>query len=148
MGGVYNYVNLHAYHYAGNNPVVLRDPDGEWTISFSINGYAGAGTQVSTGLGLIMGFSFAEGYSSGHFTTYSFGAQQGAGISATVAIDFVTKEVVTGTSRSLTMGGSGNLPIGVGVGGDVSIDLETGISSVSGSVSIGPSRMISLNDRI
>jgi RHS repeat-associated protein len=29
MGGVFNYVNLHAYHYAGNNPVKYVDPDGE-----------------------------------------------------------------------------------------------------------------------
>jgi RHS repeat-associated protein len=28
MGGVYNYVNFHVYHYAGNNPVKLVDPDG------------------------------------------------------------------------------------------------------------------------
>jgi RHS repeat-associated protein len=28
MGGVFNVVNLHVYHYAGNNPVALRDPDG------------------------------------------------------------------------------------------------------------------------
>jgi hypothetical protein len=28
MGGVFNYVNLHTYHYAGNNPVKLVDPDG------------------------------------------------------------------------------------------------------------------------
>jgi RHS repeat-associated protein len=28
QGGVFNYVNLHAYHYAGNNPVKYRDPDG------------------------------------------------------------------------------------------------------------------------
>ena len=28
QGGVFNYVNLHAYHYAGNNPVKLVDPDG------------------------------------------------------------------------------------------------------------------------
>jgi RHS repeat-associated protein len=28
MGGVFNYVNLHVYHYAGNNPVKLTDPDG------------------------------------------------------------------------------------------------------------------------
>ena len=29
MGGVFNYVNLHVYHYAGNNPVKYTDPDGE-----------------------------------------------------------------------------------------------------------------------
>jgi hypothetical protein len=28
MGGVFNLVNLHTYHYAGNNPVVLVDPTG------------------------------------------------------------------------------------------------------------------------
>ena len=30
MGGVFNHVNLHAYHYAGNNPVAYRDPDGKF----------------------------------------------------------------------------------------------------------------------
>jgi len=29
MGGVFNYVNLHVYHYAGNNPVKYVDPDGK-----------------------------------------------------------------------------------------------------------------------
>ncbi|WP_253692040.1 MULTISPECIES: RHS repeat domain-containing protein [unclassified Treponema] len=28
MGGVFNTVNLHVYHYAGNNPVKYMDPDG------------------------------------------------------------------------------------------------------------------------
>ena len=28
MGGVYNTINLHVYHYAGNNPVKYTDPDG------------------------------------------------------------------------------------------------------------------------
>jgi hypothetical protein len=31
--GVYNYVNLHVYHYAGNNPVKLVDPDGKFLIN-------------------------------------------------------------------------------------------------------------------
>ena len=29
MGGVFNVVNLHLYHYAGNNPVKYEDPDGK-----------------------------------------------------------------------------------------------------------------------
>ena len=28
MGGVYNHINFHLYHYAGNNPVKYTDPDG------------------------------------------------------------------------------------------------------------------------
>jgi len=28
MGGIFNLVNMHVYHYAGNNPIKLTDPDG------------------------------------------------------------------------------------------------------------------------
>ena len=37
MGGVFNTVNLHVYHYAGNNPVKYTDPDGETFIDDAIN---------------------------------------------------------------------------------------------------------------
>jgi len=33
MGGVFNYANLHVYHYAGNNPVKYVDPDGKAAIA-------------------------------------------------------------------------------------------------------------------
>ena len=36
MGGVYNTVNLHLYHYAGNNPVKYTDPDGKSPLSLLI----------------------------------------------------------------------------------------------------------------
>ncbi|MCL2130056.1 MAG: RHS repeat-associated core domain-containing protein [Treponema sp.] len=37
MGGIFNIVNLHTYHYSGNNPVRYVDPDGRKTIVFIIN---------------------------------------------------------------------------------------------------------------
>jgi hypothetical protein len=36
MGGVYNYVNLHVYHYGANNPIKYVDPDGEIIIPIII----------------------------------------------------------------------------------------------------------------
>jgi hypothetical protein len=32
MGGVYNVINLHVYHYAGNNPLKYTDPDGRFSF--------------------------------------------------------------------------------------------------------------------
>jgi RHS repeat-associated protein len=38
MGGVFNYVNLHAYHYAGNNPIKLVDPNGRDDEIYDLSG--------------------------------------------------------------------------------------------------------------
>jgi RHS repeat-associated protein len=35
QGGIFNLVNLHVYHYAGNNPVKYVDPDGEINIAIT-----------------------------------------------------------------------------------------------------------------
>ena len=39
IGGIFNYVNFHVYHYGGNNPIKLMDPDGRDFYNFSDNDY-------------------------------------------------------------------------------------------------------------
>jgi hypothetical protein len=46
QGGVFNLVNLHVYHYAGNNPVKYVDPDGRaeaYVLEWSLDGGGGGG---------------------------------------------------------------------------------------------------------
>jgi len=86
MGGVFNYANLHVYHYAGNNPVNYVDPDGRLffidDFIFSaignnvgcrnddilsgtwhnfINSWAFIGSKLLPGSLLELGFSFGAG---------------------------------------------------------------------------------------
>ena len=51
MGGVFNVVNLHLYHYAGNNPVKYTDPDGKFIniiIGAVVGGSLAGGVSVAT----------------------------------------------------------------------------------------------------
>ena len=109
-------------------------------MSITFNGAAGAGTETTGGVGVVIGFSFEKGLSFGLVETHSVGAQQGAtaGIGISAGINFSEKEVVSGTSTSLTVGVSGNIkfmPFGGGI--DVSTDLKTNEKSVSFGIGIG-----------
>ena len=131
------YSNL--YHYGGNNPVRYVDPTGRWILTLTLNVGAGAGGAGTAGVGVAIGFSFKDGVSMGFLETHSVGAQQGASANVFLSIGFdpESSSVTSGSSESITIGGSGDMPIGAGIGGDIAIDLETGITSYSASISFG-----------
>ena len=76
MGGVFNVVNLHLYHYAGNNPVKYTDPDGEHIEVFDNNDgtYTICGGTINSDLSIYL---TVDGQRTGSvlgtmFTEYSF----------------------------------------------------------------------------
>ena len=143
MGGVFNTVNLHVYHYAGNNPVKYTDPDGKFILMFGLSSTAGAGTGVSNNTGIFICISndFKK-ISIGQYTTSQTGAYIGLGASigweftiAPFAQDFSDIE-----GFALVAGGSA-----VGIGGEVGYNPSAKTFSekirsitIAGSNSIGP----------
>ena len=132
MGGVYNLVNLHVYHYAGNNPVKYTDPDGRLTLYFGVAANAGAGSGVAGSKGVYISIG-KDGLKIGTYTSKSLGATFGASADAGIVIGVDKNDDISG--QSLVIGGSGGE--GLNVGGDVSISLEDGISGISVSIGIG-----------
>lgn len=54
MGKIYNTVNMHLYHYAGNNPVKHTDPDGKQSIpSFSSQEHFETLARLNPAIGLL-----------------------------------------------------------------------------------------------
>jgi len=49
QGGIYNYVNLHVYHYAGNNPIKYVDTDGEETTVIYISNKSDSWNKIAGG---------------------------------------------------------------------------------------------------
>ena len=125
MGGVFNVVNLHLYHYAGNNPIKYEDPTGEWVLSIGFFGSAGAGAGGSVSGGVAIGYSKEKGITMGIFSSESIGADFTANASAgvSVSLDVFSTGVESGITQTMTIGGSAD--IGISVGGDITLDLDT-----------------------
>lgn len=62
MGGIYNTINSHLYHYAGNNPVKYVDPDGESPIDYlTIELFAiTSGFVIGGTVGAVRGYHIAK----------------------------------------------------------------------------------------
>ena len=92
MGGVFNTVNLHLYHYAGNNPVKYTDPDGRASVdeiqqvAQSLGPY---GILIAAGAVLILDPDFREAVSNTLIAT------GGAIVTGAKAIAMSLEKVVT-----------------------------------------------------
>jgi RHS repeat-associated protein len=101
QGGVFNYVNLHAYHYAGNNPVVMKDPDGnaiiankyaQWMFSkASVNNYISYSDfpQARSRMTLYNGYTFNGG-------RYGRTSME---LTDTVTANYITRKIDVNRSR-------------------------------------------------
>jgi hypothetical protein len=141
-GGIYNLVNLHLYHYAGNNPVKYADPDGKSPtilIGAIIGGVAGGAIggitmAVSGGSWQDVVSSTATGAVSGAV----FGAIAGTGVGivglvvaggAISAAGSVANDIMSAGLKNGMEGISELDPVKVGV--------KVGINGVIGAVSTG-----------
>jgi hypothetical protein len=127
MGGVFNYVNLHVYHYAGNNPVKLVDPTGAIIIMVQFSGNAGIGSGFDANTGLFLCIPGDGGdVSLGVYTSgaggafFSYGVSIGVGVTvAPFADSFSDVE-----GFSLVAGASAPIPalLGVTLTGEIGVN--------------------------
>ena len=105
MGGVYNVVNLHLYHYAGNNPVKYTDPDGEFAtlVGMIIGGIAG-GVSALTQRHKFNSKGFWAGVAGGAVS----GLLSGLAVDITVATGGIGAIPIIGTGGALG-GGLGSI---------------------------------------
>ena len=138
MGGVFNVVNLHLYHYAGNNPVKYEDPDGKQVIMAGITVTVGAGTAFSYEAGIILSVDKQGNYQIGSYQISGGGFLAGVGASMVGSFSFApyAQKIGDMNGTTETIGGSYSFGIFVG-GGDVNIPLEGSVWNFSVSFHVG-----------
>ena len=139
MGGVFNYVNLHVYHYSANNPVKYVDPDGKWVILFGITLTGGGGTAGTGETGIALSRDRDGKYQIGTYQTSGVGLYGGVGISLNASFTFapLAQEISNLEGYTETIGGSFSFKLFGTAGGDINIPLNGPKKNFSITLSIG-----------
>ena len=136
MGGVFNVVNLHLYHYAGNNPIKYEDPNGEFAtlVGMIIGGIAGG---VSA---LTQGHKFSsKGFWAGVAGGIVSGALSGLAVDITVATGGIGAIPIIGAGGALG-GGLGSITESLISNDDLSLSnvlLDAAVGGVANLIGFG-----------
>ena len=120
MGGIYNTVNLHLYHYAGNNPVKYEDPDGEFAVQLGTGGTLAGGTAATGEAGICFSYDKERGFDFGFYSKEGMGSFIGYAMTwnFSVTVAPTAKDVNDVGGNALSVGGSSNfkaIPFSLGV---------------------------------
>ncbi len=141
MGGVFNVVNLHLYHYAGNNPIKYEDPNGEFAtlVGMIIGGIAGG---VSA---LTQGHKFSsKGFWAGVAGGAVSGALSGLAVDITVATGGIGAIPIIGAGGALG-GGLGSITESLISNDDLSLSnvlIDAAVGGVANLIGFGIGNVI------
>jgi RHS repeat-associated protein len=129
LGGVYRSLNMDAYSYCMDNPIIYYDPNGLWTFQIGLSGNGAIGAGGAVGVGIIFGHGDEQGFDLGVYGDIGVGGYSGVLLSATVDFALSFNENVHDVSgNSLGVGGSGKL--GIDIGGQVNYQYNTQYSNI------------------